>query len=182
MPGWCANGSEKNLAISEQAQVFDPSRPELRSRSWDIVVFDPGMVSGLLPPAPTDGDGPPLIPLTACKAVIDTKTYFSDVRGYAEKTCFDCVGPFSRSDVRQVDFLADVPKILFIAQTRGNPATLSIAGREVGIDVYCLAKGRCVSGEITPDGHDTREWRLVLSALVDGSPPLGAFLKRIASL
>ena len=69
-----------HLRVSGQTQIIDPRRPSLRSRSWDVVIYDPSAIVIPLPPAATARSGPPLIPIEACRAVIDTKTSFSNVR------------------------------------------------------------------------------------------------------
>jgi hypothetical protein len=123
-------------ATSGPAQVFDPARPGLRSRSWDIVVHREGLTG--LPPEACPGSGYALLPKSAVAVVVDTKTHYSTPKAYAAKPLFnlmnDAVEP-------QFDLLGDgIRKILFTARSNRSPAALSREGNEVGLEVFCLAQ------------------------------------------
>jgi hypothetical protein len=92
LPDWCVSSG----------QVFDPARPDVRSRSWDLIVHrDTAGLSGL-PPEACPGSGPPLVPKGLCCAVIDTKNNFSDVAQYARMTVFNLMND---ATAPQLEFL-----------------------------------------------------------------------------
>lgn len=136
--GWTTSGP---------AQIFDPSKPGLRSRSWDIVVHQDCLTG--LPPEAYPGSGYPLLPKASVAAVVDTKTSFSSPRIYAAQTLFNLM---NNSDELQFSLLGEhMRKIVFAARSERSPESLARQGSEVGLEVYAVA--RLKSGPVS-QGND----------------------------
>lgn len=131
--GWSTSGP---------AQVYDPERPGLRSRSWDIVVHQAGL-SGL-PPEACPGSGFPLLPKSSVAAVVDTKTSFSTPKAYAAQPLFNLM-----NDAEEPQFAllgSKIRKIVFAARTARSLESLARQGAEVDLEVFALA--RMTSGPV----------------------------------
>jgi hypothetical protein len=150
-----------------QGQVFDPERPELRSRSWDVIIHRPAGSSAGLPPEAAPGLGPPLVPRGLCCAVVDTKNNFSDVGRYASAKAFNLMND---CELPQLDLLESrISKNVFAASSYGRPDTLHAKGMAVGLNFYVL--GRYVA---EPVKHDRKTWWELWQSK-DGITPLQAF-------
>lgn len=137
-------------------QIYDPNRPDLRSRSWDIVVYREPMNPRELPPEPFPGGGHPLVSKDDCCAVIDTKTNFSDVREYAAKPAFNLMNDCDES---QLDFLgSNISKCIFACMTTSTPESLERLGHEVGLNVFVL--GRYLASPVADAEARMLIWRL----------------------
>ena len=150
--GWTTSGP---------AQIFDPSRPGVRSRSWDIVVHKKSLRG--LPPEASPGAGHPLLPKSAVAAVIDTKTSFSTPKAYASQPLFNLMND---SNEPQFTLLGNgIRKIVLAARSERSPESLKREGMEVGLEVYCLAR---IRSEPVSKGVD-REIQCILAPR-DGQP------------
>ncbi len=160
--GWTTSGP---------SQIFDPDRPGLRSRSWDVVVHRSPLTG--LPPEAFPGAGYPLLPKSDVAVVIDTKTHFSTPREYAAKPIFNLM-----NDATEPQFALlgpKITKILFIARSDRSSESLAEEGRVSGIDTYCLARAK--SSPVS-DGAE-RSSQCVLSVPQGGLPPLEQFRRRV---
>ena len=150
--GWTTSGP---------AQIFDPSRPGLRSRSWDIVVHQNCHIG--LPPEAFPGSGYPLLPKASVAAVVDTKTSFSRPKIYAAQTLFNLM---NNSDELQFSLLGkQMRKIVFAARSERSPESLAKQGSEVGLEVYAVARLR--SG---PVSHGSDREIICFPKSTQGSP------------
>ncbi|GAB4347990.1 MAG: hypothetical protein Kow0026_01980 [Oricola sp.] len=148
--------------VSGPSQVFDPARPELRTRSWDLVVHR--VPDGDLPPPASANSGYPLLPKAAVAAVIDTKTMFADVARYCTQTAFDIR---NSCELPQFDLLGrSVTKIVLAASSPTSAATLFVQGRDHGAHVFSLS--RFYAGPVSD--YEQREWRLTPERLAEGWP------------
>lgn len=160
--GWC---------ISGPTQVSFPDQPDLRSRSWDIVIHRRPPPD--FPPEAAPGSGYALVPIETVRVVIDTKTNFTTPAAYAAQMCFnrmnDCV-------VGQVDALGPEVTKLILAATSGRSANAILReGVEHGVPTYALARYRASA---VADGRDRKiEWKI--ERLADGGFPLQAFKAKI---
>lgn len=163
--GWTTSGP---------AQVFNPEHPELRTRSWDIIIHREGLEG--VPPEPAPGAGWPLIPVEAVSMVIDTKTNFSDPRTYAAQAAFNLMNDCK---VRQFDLLGpSIPKVVVTATSSMSPDGLRAAGEGCGLIAFGMGRYRASP---VADGLDRQtEW--VLSAFKDGTYPFQAFKRLVASV
>lgn len=161
-PGWTTSGP---------SQIFDPRRPGLRSRSWDVVVHRSGL-SGL-PPEAFPGAGHSLLPMADVAVVIDTKTHFSTPRAYAAKPIFNLMNDAIEP---QFDFLgAGIAKVLLIARSDRSPQSLADEGAAVGLDTFTLAR---MKSSPVSDGVN-RSSECVLNVPPGQCPPIAAFRARI---
>jgi hypothetical protein len=148
-------------------QVFDWDEPELRSRSWDLIVHRPLAEELGLPPPATPGGGSPLVPRELCCAVVDTKTFFADVAAYARQPVFNLMRDATRL---QLDFLGDsISKNVLACMTSLSPPLLESRGKEHGLNVFVL--GRYQAGPIGPK----RRTRWELWPGEPGAAPLQRF-------
>lgn len=137
-------------------QIYDPNRPDLRSRSWDIVVYREPMNTRELPPAPFPGGGHPLVSKDNCCAVIDTKTNFSAVREYAAKPAFNLM---NNCGERQLDFLgSSISKCIFACMTSSTPESIERLGQAVGLNIYVL--GQYLASPVGDAEARRLTWRL----------------------
>lgn len=137
-------------------QVYDPSRPGMRSRSWDIIVYKDRQNAEGLPPAPYPGGMRPLVPKPDCCAVIDTKTTVSEIRDYAGKPAFNLMND---CEVNQLEFLGDgISKFIFACMTSSNPETMEQMGRRFGISVFIL--GKYLASAVSDAEERKLVWRL----------------------
>lgn len=160
---WCLSGP---------SQVIDPARPELRSRSWDIVKHRPLSNSDYPPPASSES-GWPLIPLDRVAVVIDTKTNFNDPHTYAQQTAFNLM-----NDARepQLEFLGpDIAKIILTAASSRTAESMFRAGEPVGLEVYSLSQMR--SGPVSDGAERLTTW--TLQRLADGTLPMERFRESV---
>lgn len=156
--GWTTSGP---------SQVFDPERPGLRSRSWDIVVHRANLTG--VPPEAAPGTGHPVLPKAAVAVVIDTKTNFSTPAAYATKPIFNLMNDALEP---QLKFLGpEITKVLLIARSSRTPASLEHEGAKLGLHTFSLAQMR--SGPVK-DGVDRRS-ECVLFGPTSGEHPLQAF-------
>jgi len=157
--------------ISGPTQVYFPDQPDLRSRSWDIVIHRP--VPAGYPPEAAPGAGYPLVPINAVRVVIDTKSNFSNPAVYAAQACFN---QMNDSSVRQIDALGNgVTKLVLAATSSRSCASVLREGIEHGVPTYVLARYAASS---VADGADRKiEWRI--ERFSDGSFPLQAFKQAV---
>ncbi len=155
-------------------QVFDPECPDLRSRSWDIIVYKENRAFTGLPPAASATDGPPVIPICWVVAVIDTKYYFDDPAAYAEKKAFNRMNDCSRS---QLDFLGPtVMKCLFIANSaRGRPQKVEQEGNQRGLETFVL--GQQTADPVAMGTNRQTHWKLSVDE--QGQDALNRFKERL---
>ena len=157
--------------VSGPSQVFDPHRPELRTRSWDLVVH--GEPDCDLPPPASANSGYPLLPRRLVAAVIDTKTMFTDVARYCGQTAFDIR---NACEVPQFELLGPtVAKTVLAASSTTSAETLRALGRDHGAQVFSLS--RFFAGPV--GDYENREWRLTPERLAEGWP-LQLFLECVA--
>jgi hypothetical protein len=163
--GWTTSGP---------AQVFNPEHPELRTRSWDIIIHREGLEG--VPPEAAPGAGWPLIPVEAVGMVIDTKTNFSDPRKYAAQTAFNLMND---CEVLQFDLLgATIPKVVLTATSSMSPDSLRATGEGCGLAVFGL--GRYQASPVS-DGPDRNiEW--AISAYSDGTYPFQEFKRMVEAV
>ncbi|WP_416897259.1 MAG: hypothetical protein ACMVY4_17470 [Minwuia sp.] len=154
--------------LSGPSQIVDPARPDLRSRSWDIVVHRPFNDRGYPPPASPES-GMPLVPIHSVAAVIDTKTTFDDPRSYARQTVFDLM---NRAAEPQLAFLGPgLARIVLAAASNRSADALFAAGREVGLEVFTMARAR--TGPVSDGPERLTTW--TLQRLAEGEAPLACF-------
>lgn len=162
--GWTTSGP---------AQVFNPAYPELRTRSWDIIIHRADLVG--MPPEAAPGNGWPLIPLEAVAMVIDTKTNFSDPRKYAAQAAFNLMND---CEVSQFELLGpSIPKVVLTATSSMSPDGLRTIGYDCGLAVFGL--GRYSASPVSDGPIRMIEW--VVSAYRDGLYPFQAFKRAVAS-
>ncbi len=164
--GWLPDG----WAVSGPSQIFCPTRPGYRSRSWDVVVHRSLSERSDLPPAASAETGFPLIPKEAVRVVIDSKTNFSNPREYADLTVFNLA---NNATERQTDFLGpEIVKVLLIAASAsGSPDSLLQTGLACGLNAFCLGRYRASP---VSDGME-RESGWKLARYRDGKFPLQCF-------
>lgn len=137
-------------------QIYDPNRPELRSRSWDIVVYREPINPRELPPEPFPGGGHPLMSRDDCCAVIDTKTNFSDVKQYAAKPAFNLMNDCEEN---HLEFLgSNIMKCIFTCMTSSSPELVERLGKEFGLKVFVL--GRYIASPVADAEARRLIWRL----------------------
>lgn len=146
LPGWQVGSG----------QIFDHSNLNIRSRSWDIIVYKKPEKCIHLPPEAYPGSGHPLVPRNLCCAVIDTKNYFSDLEEYANKTV---VNLMNDAKDKQLEFLGDsISKCIFVCMCPLSPKNLEAKGSKLGLNVYVL--GKHTASKVS-DGENRRlEWLL----------------------
>lgn len=168
------------LRVTGAAQICDLARPTVRSRSWDVVIYDPGRLADGLPPAASPDLGPPILNREAVRMVIDAKVSLSatGVGDYCAQRVFDRAKEKDLGTERQLDFLgSEIEKVLFVCATRGRPASLKQRAEAHGVHLCCLCKERIASGAIV-DGFDHRRFTWTLSR----DAPLAPILERIERL
>ena len=164
---WLPNG----WTTSGPAQVFSPGHPELRTRSWDIIVHRDGLEG--LPPEAAPGAGWPLIPIEAVAMVIDTKTNFSDPRQSAAQTAFNLMND---CEVLQCDLLGpSIPKVVLAVTSSLSPDSLRALGEGCGLAVFGM--GRYKASPVSDGPTRKTEW--VMSAYSDGSYPFQQFKRMV---
>lgn len=145
LPGWYLS----------HAQIWDPARPDLQSRSWDIVVHKPVPPEMDFPPPSRPSHGYPLLPKNLCCAAIDTKGRFNQPRDYARLSAFNV-----RNDATtpQLELLAPtIVPILFIFASTYAEETVVAAAMESGMSAFVLVKARDL-GLVQGAGY--YRWRL----------------------
>jgi hypothetical protein len=161
----------KGWTTSGPSQVFNPAYPDLRSRSWDIVIHRSGLTG--IPPEAAPGAGWPLIPAEAVGMVIDTKTNFSDPRKYAAQTAFNLMNDCT---ISQFDLLGpSIPKVVLAATSSLSPDRLRAVGEDCGLAAFGM--GRYRASPVADGPERTTEW--VLSAYSDGSYPFQEFRRLV---
>lgn len=165
--GWLPLG----WTTSGPSQVFNPSRPELRSRSWDIVVHRDTLAD--VPPPAAPGSGWPLVPLAQVAAVIDTKTNFSEPARYAAQRAFNLMNDCEQA---QLDLLGgDVAKIVLTVTSARSPDWLRKEGERCDLDVFGL--GRYRSSAVSESVNRSTTW--LMSRYEDGTSPFQRFKERV---
>ena len=150
--------------VSGPAQLFDPDRGEVRTRSWDIVIHRPPKI--LLPPVASPETGYSLLPLAAVSVVMDTKTNFSDPRPYERKrySILPMIQPKN-----QLEFLgAAISKTILIGSSSTSCDDLLKLGTSCGLSVFSL--GRYRAGPVSHGEDRVSSWQL--ERFADGSYPL----------
>lgn len=128
LPGWC-------LSL---AQIVDPQRPDLQSRSWDIVVHKPVPSEMDFPPPSRPYRGYPLLPKYLCCAAIDTKSRYNQPRDYARLPAFNITND---AIVPQLALLAPtIAPILFIFASTYEEEAVKAAAWESGMSAFVLVK------------------------------------------
>jgi hypothetical protein len=156
--GWCVSGP---------TQVCFPGEPDLRSRSWDIVIHRP--VPNGYPPEAAPGAGYPLVPLEAVQVVIDTKTNFNAPATYSAQACFNLMNDCS---VSQVEALGDgVTKLVLAATSSRGADSMLREGAAHGVPTFAMA--RYSASPVQDAGERKIEWRV--QRFLDGTFPLQAF-------
>lgn len=158
--GWTTSGP---------AQIYDPAKPGVRSRSWDIVVHRKGLDG--LPPEAYPGSGYALLPKSSVAAVIDTKTSFSAPKTYAAQTLFNLMNDSIEPQFALLG--SEIHKIVFAARSNRSPESLARQGAEVGLEVYSLAK--ITSGPVS-QGADRET--VCIPASLNGAPSAIELLRR----
>ena len=161
--GWIGS----DWCISGPTQVYFPDQPDLRSRSWDVVIhrrLPPGF-----PPEAAPGSGYALVPIDSVRVVIDTKTNFTTPAAYAAQMCFNRMNDCA---VGQVDALGPQVAKLVLAATSGRSADAILReGIKHGVPTYALAR---YAASPVADGRDRKvEWKV--ERLATGEFPLQAF-------
>jgi hypothetical protein len=163
-----------DFCLSGPSQIYDPSIPDVRSRSWDIVVHR--MPTTNLPPCASVHSGFPLLPRNKVAAVIDTKTMFGNVADYASKTVSNLRANHTQ---RQLDFLGpDIKKIILAASSTTKQSTLWDRGQNAGIEVYCLSKTKASK----VDDWTDRTWEVEFQLFENGNSPLQMFLNSLSEI
>lgn len=157
---------------SGPAQVFDPARPGIRSRSWDIVVHRYPL-SGV-PPESAPGNGYPLLPIDEVAAVIDTKTNFSSPTKYAAGTIFNLMN--DAQSLQSQFFGPRISRILLVVTSSKSPGTMADEGARHGLQTFSL--GRYFASPVADAEQRRLRWRM--QAYRDGSYPFQAFKSAIA--
>lgn len=159
--------SERDVLISGPSQLFSPTFPNLRSRSWDIVVHRSPSIA--LPPAASVEAGFPLVPASDAMLVIDTKTNFSDPATYARQTAFNLMND---STILQTDVIGSaVEKMVLAISSSRSPDSMRDAGKLAGIQCFSLA--RYTARPVAHGAERVMSRRLEL--LSDGMVPLQSF-------
>ncbi len=162
----------KNWCISGPSQLYVNTKPELRSRSWNIIVHK--NTEEELPPAASNHSGFPLVPIDLVSTVIDTKTMFGNVSNYASKTISNLR---ANSAENQLDFLGQkIRKIILAASSNTSQSTLWTNGNNVGLEIYCLTKTK--AGPV--DQWEDRTWDVSMQYLDNGESPLQAFFNSVS--
>jgi hypothetical protein len=157
--------------VSGPCQVCFPDDPDLRSRSWDIVIHEP--VGPEFPPEASPGSGPSLLPVSAVRVVIDTKTNFSTPATYAAQPCFDRM---NRATTSQLDALGpEISKLVLAVTSSRSADSLLKEGSEHGVQTFVLARYRASP---VADGAD-RAITWEMAQLRDCSFPLQAFKRAV---
>ncbi len=164
--GWMASGP---------AQLFDPEREGIRSRSWDIVIHRIPKNLDELPPPATKQDGYPLLSVSDVAAVVDTKTNFSEPNVYAAQPVFNLLNDAKET---QLSFLhPDVARIILAASSSRSSDSLFSAGEPFGMLVFSM--GRYFASPVS-DGPNRRSgWRL--ERFRDGSYPFQRYKEAVIS-
>ena len=137
-------------------QIFDPDQPNIRSRSWDIIVHKKPLKYLYLPPQAYPGSGYPLVPKNLCCAVIDSKNNFSDVVEYANKSVFNLMNDAKE---KQLDFLGNsISTCIFACMSSSSPRSIEVKGSEVGLNVYVL--GQYTASKVSDGENRKLEWLL----------------------
>ncbi len=160
--GWTTSGP---------SQISNPTYPDLRSRSWDIVIHRSELTG--VPPEAVPGAGWPLIPIEAVAMVIDTKTNFSDPRKYAAQKAFNLMND---CEVPQFDLLGpSIPKVVVAAHSAMTPDRLRAVGADCGLATFGMGKYR--AGPVSDGLSRQTEW--VMSAYSDGTYPFQEFKRMV---
>ena len=162
-----------NWSVSGPSQIYDPSIPDVRSRSWDLVVHLKPEVD--LPPMAAVNCGFPLIPKQLVCMVIDTKTMFNNISEYTDKTVSNLR---ANNTQKQLDFLGpNIKKVILAASSACLQSTLWEKGQKFGIDVYCLSKSKASR----VDEWENRKWELRFQYLKNGDSPFLTFLNSVSN-
>lgn len=160
-----------NWHVSGPSQIYDPKRPELRSRSWDLVVHR--KPERPLPPPASQELGYPLLPREIVSAVVDTKTSFSDPAAYSRQSVFNLANDAHEP---QLDFLgSDITKIIFAAASPLAAQSLYEAGLRSGLHV--ISMGRYQAGPVSDGVARKIGWRL--ESYSDGTCPMQRYKELI---
>jgi hypothetical protein len=155
--------------VLSNGQIYRPDQVEFRSRSWDIIICSPTVMDAPGPEPASRDSGPPLVAIEHVIAVIDTKTFFSDIEKYASQPIFNLA---NNATTPQIDFLGErLPKTIFACSTAGNPSTLESKSSELGLPVFVLGR---YSAEPVSRGEDRRS-KWVLSSGDSQDSPLQRF-------
>lgn len=124
--------------VLSHAQIYDQSRPDLQSCSWDLVIHKPIPDELGFPPPAADGHGYPLVPKKLCCAVVDVKSQFGDIKKYVNKRAFDVR---NESNVLQLELLQpEIVPIIFTLTTKNSPNWHERPDNSLGITVISISK------------------------------------------